>query len=393
MIIAIIGGMLALDAAWWFVSLQFVNRRPWRLLATIFIATQFVGLGVLILGRWLHLGYGDRLLPKFAVVSIYIWHFLGLGMVVVVLVGAFPVLFYQQFRRFFTPPASPEKQEGLTRREFLGVAAAVTPPLFTLSLTTLGLAQLNQFRIRHFELPLHGLPRQLDGLTIAQVSDIHIGRFTSGRVLRKIVDATNSLRADLVLLTGDLIDDALADLSEGIALVRKLEARFGLCMIEGNHDLIEDGPEFERRVRASGIPFLLNETTVREVRGFPLQFLGIRWDYDRMKLRGALISESVKSVAAQRLPEAFPILLAHHPHAFDAAVEAGLPLTLSGHTHGGQLMLNERVGFGPAMFRYWSGLYSKARSKMIVSNGVGNWFPVRINAPAEIIHLTLRGAK
>jgi hypothetical protein len=97
----------------------------------------------------------------------------------------------------------------------------------------------------------------------------------------------------------------------------------------------------------------------------------------------------VQRLLAQREPEAFPILLAHHPHAFDAAAAASLPLILSGHTHGGQLMLNEREGFGPALFRYWSGLYTRDNSKLIVSNGVGNWFPLRVNAPAEIIHLTL----
>jgi hypothetical protein len=66
-----------------------------------------------------------------------------------------------------------------------------------------------------------------------------------------------------------------------------------------------------------------------------------------------------------------------------------MPLTISGHTHGGQLMWNERTGFGPALFRYWSGLYTRGESKLIVSNGVGNWFPLRINAPAELVHLTL----
>ena len=92
----------------------------------------------------------------------------------------------------------------------------------------------------------------------------------------------------------------------------------------------------------------------------------------------------------QRQADAFPILLEHHPHAFDAAAESGIPLTLYGHTHGGQLMLNEQLGFGPAMFRYWSGFYRRGTSQLIVSNGVGNWFPVRMNAPAEIVHLTLK---
>src|SRR2546421_5506017 len=101
----------------------------------------------------------------------------------------------------------------------------------------------------------------------------------------------------------------------------------------------------------------------------------------------------MQRVCALRNRDQFQILLAHHPHAFDPAAAAGIPLTLSGHTHGGQLMLNERLGAGPVMFRYWSGLYRKPDGNaLFVSNGVGNWFPLRLHAPAEIVHLTLRSA-
>jgi len=228
----------------------------------------------------------------------------------------------------------------------------------------------------------------LHGVTIAQVSDMHVGRFTRGEVLRNVVDVTNQLKADLVLLTGDLINYALADLDHGLELVRSMESRFGVYLIEGNHDLIENGPEFERRTKASGIPFLLDEATIVSVRGTPIQLLGLSWTRTREN-RDQAIAATVRRLLAQRVDGVFPILLAHHPHAFDAATDAGVPLTLSGHTHGGQLMLNERLGFGPAMFRYWSGLYTKGSSKLIVSNGVGNWYPLRINAPAEIVHITL----
>jgi hypothetical protein len=289
-------------------------------------------------------------------------------------------------------PALRETAAGVSRRQFLGVAVAAVPPLFTLSLTGLGLAQLGRFRIRRFELSIPNLPKDLDGLTIAHVSDVHVGRFTSGRVLRDMVTATNDLKADLVLLTGDLINDALADLPEGLSLANSMQGRFGTYMIEGNHDLIEDGAEFERRARASGLPFLRDSTTTLTIRGVPLQLLGLRWDRSPTPQRDEAIAESVRDLLKQRQPDAFPILLAHHPHAFDAAAEAGLPLTLSGHTHGGQLMLTDRIGFGPELFRYWSGLYVKGPSQMIVSNGVGNWFPLRVNAPAEIVHITLRTA-
>jgi hypothetical protein len=126
------------------------------------------------------------------------------------------------------------------------------------------------------------------------------------------------------------------------------------------------------------------------IRGYPLQLLGLRWQSGPPRERDALISAAVGQLLEQRQPDAFPILMAHHPHAFDAAANAGVPLVLSGHTHGGQLMWNEQHGFGPAIYRYWSGLYERGASRMIVSNGVGNWFPIRTNAPAEIVHITLR---
>jgi predicted MPP superfamily phosphohydrolase len=221
---------------------------------------------------------------------------------------------------------------------------------------------------------------------------LHIGRFTNGEVLEKTVRLVNEMRADLVLLTGDLINFEVADLDAGLELARRMEARFGMAMIEGNHDLIESPREFETRVKDSGLPFLLDESMIVHVRGFPVQLLGLSWTRVHGQGRDAAIASSVRKLLEQRVPDTFPILMAHHPHAFDAAADAGLPITLSGHTHGGQLMLNEQLGFGPALFRYWSGRYTRGQSQLIVSNGVGNWFPVRVNAPAEIVHLTLRRA-
>ncbi len=331
-------------------------------------------------------------MPKFISASVFVWHFLGLASLLVIGAGAVPVFLARTISRSFgrgSSAGSPHPSE-LTRRDFLGLAAAAGPPLFTLSLTGISMAQLERFRIRNFTLGVAGLPPALDGMTIAHVSDMHVGRFTSGAVLRKMVDATNSLHADLVLLTGDLINDALADLPAALDIVRALDPRSGLWMIEGNHDLIENGAEFERRVRESGVPFLLDEAATLIVRGTPIQLLGLRWTRANSKDHDESVARSVRSLAAKREPGVFPILLAHHPHAFDAAAEEKLPLTLSGHTHGGQLMLNEQVGCGPAIFRYWSGVYARGASQLVVSNGVGNWFPLRVNAPAEIVHITLR---
>jgi predicted MPP superfamily phosphohydrolase len=249
--------------------------------------------------------------------------------------------------------------------------------------------QLREFRIRSLDVALPALPPELDGVRIALVSDLHVGTFTNGRTVRRVVEETNRLDADLVLLPGDLINNALADLSDALDVVRNMQSRHGAYLCVGNHDLIEDGAEFVRRVRGRA-PLLVNESRVVPIRGRRVQLLGLPWNRDEV-----LIATSVRRLARQVAPDAFPILLAHHPHAFDAAAAAGIPLTVSGHTHGGQLMLTDAVGFGPLLFRYWSGLYCKPAhggAALVVSNGVGNWFPVRIGAPAEIIHLTLRSA-
>src|SRR5437899_11539949 len=123
---------------------------------------------------------------------------------------------------------------------------------------------------------------------------MHVGIFTEGQVLEKMVHIFNEMRADLVLLSGDLINDALADLDTGLELTRAIQARFGLAIIEGNHDLIENPAEFETRVRASGIPFLLDESTIIDVQGFPVRLFGLSWRRIHGKGRDARFAAAVK---------------------------------------------------------------------------------------------------
>jgi len=175
-------------------------------------------------------------------------------------------------------------------------------------------------------------------------------------------------------------------------MLNAMKSRYGLFLCEGNHDLIESRTGFETAIRSSKLGFLLNESATLSVKGQPVQILGLRWGEGMGRAQGSTGSfpaDALQRLLAMREPNDFTILLAHHPGAFDRAVEAGIPLTLAGHTHGGQLMLTKAIGFGPWLYRYWSGLYQKGSSQLVVSNGAGNWFPLRIHAPAEIIHITL----
>jgi predicted MPP superfamily phosphohydrolase len=386
--------MIMLNVAWWVIAMRLTKKVLWRTLIGLFMAMQLAATVDDLLGHVSRYSIDLALyapLPVLAV--IIIWNYLILS--ALTLVGCvYLCVKFVRWRRSKSPAqapslSAPAPADSVTRREFIGTCAAVAPSLFSFGLTGIALNQLNHFRLRRFDLSIPSLPKALDGLTIAHVTDVHVGEWTHGRILRDMVDATNNLRADLVMLTGDLINYEISDLSEAISLVQQMPGRYGQWMVEGNHDLYENGLEFERRVKASGIPLLLDESAVSMVRGHPVQIFGLRWMEGSLRGFDKITAMQVRAMMQQRQPDAFPIFLAHHPHAFDAAIEANLPLTLTGHTHGGQLMLDNELGVGPTLFRYWSGLYKRGNSQLIVSNGVGNMFPIRMNAPAEIVHITL----
>jgi uncharacterized protein len=385
----IIFGIPLLSLAWWLWADRRLRalrvRGGWRLGFGLAVLSLLVGFVWVILSRRevvttpipaplyaLVLLWGLAFLPFLALPSMLGWSLWSTGWLIF------------RRKRITNPEIAGRKW---TRRELLAAVAVSSPVLATFGTTAFCLPRLTRFRIRELTVSLKDLPQALDGMRIAHVTDTHVGKFTRGRVLDDIVTATNRLDADLVLFTGDLIDNTLQDLPAAVKMLQAIKSRAGLFVIEGNHDLFEDPKRFERGVREAGLTLLRNEAATVNIRGVPVQLLGIVWKHSE-----AAIAHDVAAVAKLRDPAAFQILLAHHPHAFDHAAAHGFPLTLAGHTHGGQVMLTPEIGAGPAMFRYWSGLYEKSGQALVVSNGTGNWFPLRVNAPAEIIHLTLRRA-
>jgi uncharacterized protein len=406
-VLIIVAALLVLDLIWWSAARRLLRRARWKpgaLIAhTLFVGLQIAGLVVVILARREDFPFE---LPRISTAAVYVWHLLVLPILApLMLLGGLIGLIIAFFKG---PQRSPMAQQAhirpltptqtplvMDRRSFLGTIAALTPPILSLGLTGVAMVQIEKFRVRRITVPIAGLPQALDGATIAHVSDMHVGRFTTGEVLDKMVTAVNELRADIVLMTGDLINSSLEELPEAAATVRNFQAASGVYTVEGNHDLFQGRYEFETRAKAAGLALLVNETAEVTVRGHPVTLLGLRWGAPGarpLSTEQGIRASLDELLGLRRSLDTFPILLAHHPHAFDAAIDAGLPLTLAGHTHGGQLMLNEETGFGPIMFRYWSGLYSRGNHHLVVSNGVGNWFPLRTSAPAEIIHITLQRA-
>lgn len=385
---------------WWWWAHRQARVLPrsiwWRIGIAAFVLAHMAFLGLLFAGR------ADVVqweMPRWMRLTTYTWHLLGIPLAMVVMFTSIVVFGAIAITRRMTRKEGVEPPpDGMSRRELLlrgasagvGIAAA---PVASMVGVAKGLNELGTFRTREIDVPLANLPRDLEGLRIAHVTDIHVGRWTSKAMLDQIAERTNQLRSDLVLVTGDVIDNATADLPAATAALRRIDGPLYVC--EGNHDLFGGRQAFADSMYNAGLRLLVNEGETLKLRGVDVRLLGLRWG-SLSGGRGADIELNMLELERVRRPEEFEVLLAHHPHAFDSARAADIPLTFAGHTHGGQLNLSEHIGVGPAMYRYWSGLYNsrseRGDSACIVSNGVGNWFPLRVNTPAEIVLVTLRRA-
>jgi predicted MPP superfamily phosphohydrolase len=359
---------------WWRIDTRLRSARLpviWRVILGLFVISMlFFPIAAGTLGHFF---------PAALPASGLVWHILVLPLTL----GILAIIEMRQYLLRHSQP----KPVNPSRRRLITAAAAATPMVITGALTGVSLWELGKFRVRAVELPVDNLPAELDGFAIALVADVHTGPFSTPQMLAEIVDKTNTIHrggpADLVVLGGDLINTTLGDLPAALDMATALQSRLGTVACLGNHDVMEDTTQFVRRVEQAGIRVLVDQVT--PLAGAPIQILGVNWQPD-----DAAHFQSVKYVAAKRDRSLFPICLAHHPHCWDEAARQGLPLVLSGHTHGGQIMLTKNIGGGPLKFRYWSGVHRRNGSTMVISNGVGNWFPLRLNAPAEILKITLR---
>lgn len=383
---AILIGIPLLSIAWgWWADRRlrsFGATRVWRrglVLANVLLVTGYV---------WVIMNRREMVpisVPSFIYAFVLLW-----GLICLPFLGVPSLLgwvVWTMISRIFREPknVASASQRRWSRREWLKSAATAMPVLTTFGAGSVSLPLMSHFRVRELSVSLPDLPASLDGMRIVHLTDTHVGKFTKGKVLEALVERTNRLKADLVVFTGDLIDNTIRDLPAAVKMLQGIEQK--LFVVEGNHDLFDDPLAFVGGLRAGGITLLRNQAAMVEIRGTTVQILGMIWNGSKQGM-----AHDVDAMAALRDPVAFPILLAHHPHVFDRAAEKGFPLTLAGHTHGGQLMVTKELGAGPAIFRYWSGLYRLGQQSLVVSNGAGNWFPLRVNAPAEIIHLTLRRA-
>lgn len=239
---------------------------------------------------------------------------------------------------------------------------------------------------------LDNLPDELCGLTITHLSDLHVGELLTPAHLPHIVHAVNSLASDLVAVTGDFIDYSNDFLPAVVDAMVQLEAPLGVYHVLGNHDYLEDADGVKHAFAEAELNLLLDEAIRIEHHDRAITLGGCDWAGTRDR-----IARHVRKTARQ-MPQHrdLSILLAHHPHAFDAACACGIDLTLAGHTHGGQMLLSHKlgakgsIGLANLAFKYTRGHYQRGACNLFVSSGVGSWFPLRFRCPAEITVLELQ---
>jgi predicted MPP superfamily phosphohydrolase len=257
-------------------------------------------------------------------------------------------------------------------------------------------AQAGRLAVNRHTLPAPWLPKPLRGLTITHISDLHVGRHYRPYMLRQLVDRANALDSDLVLLTGDIVDQSNDLLPPALHALAQLTHRYGLFICIGNHDQIDSRRDFIRRV-GHRFPLLINQQRSVNIDGQHITIAGLDYasrDESSSRRPGHRLNIAQTLLGHDSVRHGPIIVLSHHPHAFDRLADAGVPLTLAGHTHGGQLMFSNPqhrpdVGIGRLLFRYPRGFYRRGPGTLFVNSGVGNWFPLRLRAPAEIVQLRL----
>ncbi len=245
--------------------------------------------------------------------------------------------------------------------------------------------------VRTTEITLDRLPPELDGLVIAQITDLHAAALLNAPRVAEVVARTNAMRPDIIVLTGDLVDGSTARRAADVAPLRDLKARYGIFACEGNHEYYSGHASWMRAFAAMGLPHMHNSHTVVTIRGRRLVLAGVNDPVGGSRGNGGPDVETALAGAPRDAPV---ILLAHRPEFARHNAERGVDLQLSGHTHGGQMLGFDRI-VASRNGGFLRGLYSVGAMRLYVCSGSGLWsgFPVRLGVPSEIARIVLRSGR
>nr|WP_295781181.1 metallophosphoesterase [Rhodoferax sp.] len=277
----------------------------------------------------------------------------------------------------------------------LHMDTAIGLPLVALLVTALGFWNARRTAtVVQIDVPIANLPEALQGFTVVQISDIHVGPTIKTHYLQRIVDRVNGLNANMVAITGDLVDGSVAELGHHVAPLAQLRSTHGSFFVTGNHEYYSGAHSWIDALRALGLKVLMNEHVLiqhsidaQDPEPALMVVAGVA-DYSAHQFDEAHRSDPHKAIANAPEHAVFKLLLAHQPRSASAAADAGFDLQLSGHTHGGQFWPWNL--FVPLQQPFTAGLHKLKDLWVYTSRGTGYWGPPkRFGAPSEITHLRL----
>ena len=325
---------------------------------------------------------------------------------------------WRLFRARNQPPTAPGDDElpvDPGRRYFFKTATAAAGAAPFLGAMYGFAAERLNYQVHRVEIPISNLPSALDGMRIAQLSDIHMSGYMPRSQVRRAIDMANELGADLAVVTGDFITGSDDPLDECIEEIRRLSAPLGIYGCNGNHEIYAQAEDRAQELFTQfGMRLLRHENALISFRGAKFNLIGV--DYQRERNPGGRRISTLTGVDPLIRKDVPNILLSHNPNSFNRAAELGVELSLAGHTHGGQIqveILDHRLSPARFITDYVAGLYIRPlftpaktvasqkflhaatlqgpHAALYVNRGLGTvGAPVRLGVPPEISLLTLR---
>jgi len=245
--------------------------------------------------------------------------------------------------------------------------------------------------VHRVDLAVKNLPAALEGFKLVQLSDLHISKLFQQDWVQGVVERTNAIDADLIVVTGDFIDGSVQARRDDVAPLAQLQARHGVLGIPGNHEYYFDYAAWKARFEELGVRMLTNQHAVVQHGTAQLTVAGIA---DAVATLYGYEGPDLPKALAGAPADAPVVLLSHRPAGAARNAQAGVALQLSGHTHGGMVLGMEPV-FGPPNEGYLTRAYRVGDMQLYVSNGTGLWmgFPIRLGIPSEITEFVLTRAQ
>lgn len=353
--------------------------QPWYGLATALIVVMSILVpAALPLARMLPRQWATPL----ATVA-FVW--MGFGFILVVATFATDMASWLGLGTFRLAKGAPIDP---SRRELLARGTAGVSSLVAIGLGGLAFHNASSPKLKKVAVDLPRLPASLTGFRIVQLSDVHVGPTIGRDFIRSLVERTNELQPDLVVITGDLVDGSVEELAHHVEPLRELKAKHGVFFVTGNHEYYSGAGSWLRHLPTLGIRVLRNEHV--RIGDGDASFDLAGTDDPQGTRFGNGHGEDLAKALAGRDPERALVLLAHQPKSIHEAANRGVGLQLSGHTHGGQIW--PFGAFVPLQQPYVAGLHKHSEDTWIyVSRGTGYWGPpMRLGAPSEITEITLR---